>query len=43
MVREFAGVAGNHDVQVVIGREFHSQKFAMRINDEPFAALASFS
>ena len=44
MVRdsEFAGVAGSHDV--VNGREFHSQKFAVRINDEPaFAALVSFS
>ena len=37
MVREFSGVAGNHDV--VNGREFHSKKFAARINGEPaFAA-----
>ena len=42
MVREFAGVAGKHEV--ANGSEFHSQKFAVRIKDElAFATLVSFS
>ena len=42
MVREFAGVAGKHEV--ANGREFHSQKFVVRIKDElAFATLVTFS
>ena len=42
MVLELAVVAGKHDV--ANGREFDSQKFAVRIKDEPAsAALVSFS